>query len=337
VRAWAWAQRVRPRRSSCRQPACKPRRSSAPASTRTRRPGCSRRVACAARGGCQAAHWLGPLHAALRLNGQRRLAPAPHPHPHPSQPPPPPCLLQHEALASSAVRAAAKLQAALIVVFTVTGRTPRVVAKYRPSQPILTVRRQAGRGGGCWGTSVLQGCLARRPAGGGSWWLCRGLRGGGGWGLAGGWRVADGWRRGINSRRPGGLPLLPARMHIHASPYRTSYHNHTHTARAQPVAYRLLLPHPTPPPPPPPYPHAPCTAHIALVVGSRGRPGRAVIPAAATRPCPPQVVMDKASQATNPDAGSGAQVGSCSGHAGAGAKQATAPQRQRKQGSTAAR
>lgn len=50
-----------------------------------------------------------------------------------------PNLSKHEALASSAVRAAGKLQASLIVVFTVTGRTPRIVAKYRPSQPILTV------------------------------------------------------------------------------------------------------------------------------------------------------------------------------------------------------
>jgi pyruvate kinase len=37
--------------------------------------------------------------------------------------------LQSEALASSAVRAAHKMQAALIVVFTVTGRTARLLAK----------------------------------------------------------------------------------------------------------------------------------------------------------------------------------------------------------------
>jgi pyruvate kinase len=49
-------------------------------------------------------------------------------------------LAQTEALATAAVRAATKLQAALIVVFTVTGRTARLIAKYRPSQPILTVR-----------------------------------------------------------------------------------------------------------------------------------------------------------------------------------------------------
>ena len=51
-------------------------------------------------------------------------------------------LLQTEALATAAVRAATKLQAALCVVFTVTGRTARLIAKYRPQQPILTVRLQ---------------------------------------------------------------------------------------------------------------------------------------------------------------------------------------------------
>jgi pyruvate kinase len=50
---------------------------------------------------------------------------------------------QTEALATAAVRAATKLQAKLIVVFTVTGRTARLIAKYRPQQPILTVRRAA--------------------------------------------------------------------------------------------------------------------------------------------------------------------------------------------------
>lgn len=55
------------------------------------------------------------------------------------------CCLQTEALATAAVRAATKLQAALIVVFTVTGRTARLIAKYRPSQPILTVRHSPKR------------------------------------------------------------------------------------------------------------------------------------------------------------------------------------------------
>ena len=49
-----------------------------------------------------------------------------------------------EALATAAVRAATKLQAALIVVFTVTGRTARLVAKYRPRQPVLTMVMPAG-------------------------------------------------------------------------------------------------------------------------------------------------------------------------------------------------
>ena len=47
--------------------------------------------------------------------------------------------LQTEALATAAVRAAYKLNAALIIVFTVTGRTARLIAKYRPQQPVLTV------------------------------------------------------------------------------------------------------------------------------------------------------------------------------------------------------
>lgn len=50
-----------------------------------------------------------------------------------------PHLGKREALASSAVRAAAKINAALIIVFTVTGQTARLVAKYKPASPILTV------------------------------------------------------------------------------------------------------------------------------------------------------------------------------------------------------
>lgn len=48
--------------------------------------------------------------------------------------------VQTEALASSAVRASAKLGATLIVAFTKTGRTPGFLAKYRSSVPILAVR-----------------------------------------------------------------------------------------------------------------------------------------------------------------------------------------------------
>ncbi|KAF5836459.1 pyruvate kinase [Dunaliella salina] len=42
-----------------------------------------------------------------------------------------------EALASAAVRAAHKVNAKLIIAFTVTGRTARLLAKYKPQQPIL--------------------------------------------------------------------------------------------------------------------------------------------------------------------------------------------------------
>lgn len=44
-----------------------------------------------------------------------------------------------EALASSAVRAAYKIAARLIVVFTQTGNTARMISKYRPYQPVLCV------------------------------------------------------------------------------------------------------------------------------------------------------------------------------------------------------
>ncbi|MEW5309186.1 MAG: hypothetical protein WDW38_001091 [Sanguina aurantia] len=50
-----------------------------------------------------------------------------------------PNMSKAEALASSAVRAADKINAALIIVFTVTGRTARLVAKYKPAQKILTL------------------------------------------------------------------------------------------------------------------------------------------------------------------------------------------------------
>ncbi len=44
-----------------------------------------------------------------------------------------------ESLASSAVRTAHKVNAKLIVVLTRGGATARLVAKYRPTVPILTV------------------------------------------------------------------------------------------------------------------------------------------------------------------------------------------------------
>ena len=48
-------------------------------------------------------------------------------------------LSQNEALASSAVRAASKVGASLIVVFTRTGRMARLVSKYRPNVPIVSL------------------------------------------------------------------------------------------------------------------------------------------------------------------------------------------------------
>lgn len=44
-----------------------------------------------------------------------------------------------ESIASSAVRAADKVGAAMIVVYTASGRTAQLVAKYRPPMPILTL------------------------------------------------------------------------------------------------------------------------------------------------------------------------------------------------------
>ena len=48
-------------------------------------------------------------------------------------------LAKLEAIASSAVRAAEKAAAKLLIVFTDTGLTAALVAKYRPSVPILTL------------------------------------------------------------------------------------------------------------------------------------------------------------------------------------------------------
>ena len=48
-------------------------------------------------------------------------------------------ITQSEALASSAVRAASKVSAAMIVVFTRTGRTARLVSKYRPNMPVVSL------------------------------------------------------------------------------------------------------------------------------------------------------------------------------------------------------
>ena len=48
-------------------------------------------------------------------------------------------LSRAEAIASSAVRAATKVKASLIIVITELGRTSRMVAKYRPSMPVMAV------------------------------------------------------------------------------------------------------------------------------------------------------------------------------------------------------
>jgi pyruvate kinase len=48
--------------------------------------------------------------------------------------------MQHlESIASSAVRAASKVRASVLVVFTSSGRTARLIAKYRPTMPVLCV------------------------------------------------------------------------------------------------------------------------------------------------------------------------------------------------------
>ncbi|WIA08782.1 hypothetical protein OEZ85_008204 [Tetradesmus obliquus] len=77
-----------------------------------------------------------------------------------------PDISKTEALATAAVRAATKLQAALIVVFTVTGRTARLIAKYRPQQPILTVvvprLSTNGLKWHCTGDFVARQCLQYR-------------------------------------------------------------------------------------------------------------------------------------------------------------------------------
>ncbi|KAK1276071.1 hypothetical protein QJS04_geneDACA010060 [Acorus gramineus] len=44
-----------------------------------------------------------------------------------------------ESIASSAVRAAAKVKASVIIVFTSSGRAARLIAKYKPSMPVLSV------------------------------------------------------------------------------------------------------------------------------------------------------------------------------------------------------
>ena len=68
-----------------------------------------------------------------------------------------------EAIASSAVKTALDMNAKMLVVLTESGNTARLVAKYRPTQPILVLRRlrrgpcAVGRGGSaCRRRNLLQ-------------------------------------------------------------------------------------------------------------------------------------------------------------------------------------
>ncbi|XXG39337.1 hypothetical protein AAC387_Pa01g0324 [Persea americana] len=71
-----------------------------------------------------------------------------------------------ESVASSAVRAAIKVNAAVIVVFTSSGRAARLVAKYRPTVPVLAVviprLRTTALKWSFSGTSQARQCLAVR-------------------------------------------------------------------------------------------------------------------------------------------------------------------------------
>lgn len=77
-----------------------------------------------------------------------------------------PFLSKQEAIASSAVRAADKVRASLIIVYTASGHTASLVAKYRPPMPILTlVIPQLKSNGLSWsltGRSTARQCLVER-------------------------------------------------------------------------------------------------------------------------------------------------------------------------------
>mmetsp|Transcript_6339 Transcript_6339/g.18214 ORF Transcript_6339/g.18214 Transcript_6339/m.18214 type:complete len:686 (+) Transcript_6339:188-2245(+) len=77
-----------------------------------------------------------------------------------------PFLSRQEAIASSAVRAADKVGASLIIVYTGSGQTASLVSKYRPPMPILTlVVPQLRSNGLSWsltGRSVARQCLIER-------------------------------------------------------------------------------------------------------------------------------------------------------------------------------
>ncbi|XP_058075651.1 pyruvate kinase 1, cytosolic-like [Magnolia sinica] len=71
-----------------------------------------------------------------------------------------------ESVASSAVRAAIKVKAAVIVVFTSSGRAARLIAKYRPMVPVLAVviprLKTDSLNWSFSGTSQARQCLAAR-------------------------------------------------------------------------------------------------------------------------------------------------------------------------------
>jgi pyruvate kinase len=86
-------------------------------------------------------------------------------------------------MASSAVRTALKVGASLIVVLSHTSTAARLVAKYRPAQPVLAlmVPRLAVRAGVKWkleGRGEARRCLMSRGLAPLLWW-----GGAGGWGL----------------------------------------------------------------------------------------------------------------------------------------------------------
>ncbi|KAM0940593.1 putative pyruvate kinase [Dioscorea sansibarensis] len=72
---------------------------------------------------------------------------------------------QAESMASSAVRAAIKVRAPVIVVFTSTGRAARLVAKYRPPMPVLALVMSSSNTDSSvlsFGTTQARQCLTMR-------------------------------------------------------------------------------------------------------------------------------------------------------------------------------
>ncbi|KAK9154688.1 hypothetical protein Sjap_002168 [Stephania japonica] len=67
-----------------------------------------------------------------------------------------------ESVASSAVRAAFKVKASIIIVFTATGQSARLIAKYRPLVPVVAVVIPNSKMGSMSGTSQAMQCLGLR-------------------------------------------------------------------------------------------------------------------------------------------------------------------------------